>query len=94
LCKESLRLRKLVRSKGIGFARESLNKFATLLEELYVKAVADAEVRPSEIITVMNDYKLPPRDAILALTCRHYDINTILTFDEDFKRVPWLKVIP
>ncbi len=87
-------LGKLVRSKGIGFARESLNKFATLLEELYVKAVADAEVRPSEIITVMNDYKLPPRDAILALTCRHYDINTILTFDEDFKRVPWLKVIP
>jgi len=28
------------------------------------------------------------------LTCQHHGIDTILTFDEDFKRVPWLKVIP
>ncbi len=87
-------LRKLVRSKGIGFAKENLNKFAMLLKELYVKVIADAEVEPSEIITVMNDYRLSPRDAVLALTCKHYGIDTILTFDEDFKRVTWLKVVP
>lgn len=87
-------LRKLVKSKGIGFARESLDKFATLLEELYVRVVADTEAQPSQIVAIMDTYRLSPRDAIIALTCRHYGIDTILTFDEDFKLVPWVKVIP
>jgi len=39
-------------------------------------------------------YRLLPADALIALTCKHYEIDTILTFDEDFKRVPWLEVIP
>ncbi|OWJ55462.1 PIN domain-containing protein [Pyrodictium delaneyi] len=39
-------------------------------------------------------YKLLPGDALIALTCRRYGIGRILTFDEDFKRVPWLEVIP
>jgi predicted nucleic acid-binding protein len=87
-------LRRLVRSKGIAFAKESLSKFISLLEELYVKVVADAETQPSQIINTMSNYRLAPRDAIIALTCKHHSIDVILTFDEDFKRVPWLKVIP
>jgi len=86
-------LRKLVRSKGISFAKESLNKFASLLKELYVKIVADADAEPSEIIIIMDNYRLSPKDAIIALTCKHYGINTILTFDEDFKRIPWLTAV-
>lgn len=92
--KRAYDLRKLVRSKGIGFAKEALNKFVSLLEELYIRVIADAEAQPSQIVTIMDNYKLPPRDTIIALTCRCYGINTILTFDEDFKRVPWLKVVP
>ncbi len=42
----------------------------------------------------MRKYRLTPNDAIIALTCRHYGIDVILTFDENFKRIPWLKVIP
>ena len=87
-------LRKLVRSKGIFFAKESLDRFVSLLKELYVKAVADAEAQPSQIVNITNNYRLAPRDAIIALTCKHYGINTILTFDEDIKRIPWLEVIP
>ncbi|HID40950.1 MAG TPA: hypothetical protein EYP33_02210 [Pyrodictium sp.] len=30
----------------------------------------------------------------MVLTCRNSDIETLATFDEDFKRVPWLKVVP
>nr|WP_280097286.1 PIN domain-containing protein [Pyrolobus fumarii] len=30
----------------------------------------------------------------MALTCKRYGINIILTFDEDFKRVPRLKAVP
>jgi len=42
----------------------------------------------------MRSWDLLPGDALIAITARHYGIDTILTFDEDFKRVPWLKVIP
>ncbi len=39
-------------------------------------------------------YGLLPNDALIAATCRHYDINKIATLDKDFRRIPWLKVIP
>ncbi len=42
----------------------------------------------------MKNHNLLSRDSLIAITAKHYGINTILTFDEDFKRVPWLKVIP
>ncbi len=42
----------------------------------------------------MNKYRLTPSDAIIALTCRHYGIDIIITFDKDFRRIPRLKVIP
>ncbi len=87
-------LRRLIRSKGIVFAKESLNKFISLLEELYVKIIADVEAQPNQIVITMDNYRLSPRDAIIALTCKHYGIGAILTFDEDFKRVPWLRVVP
>ncbi len=33
-------------------------------------------------------------DTIIALTCKHHGIKTIATLDEDFRRIPWLEVIP
>ena len=38
-------------------------------------------------------YGLLPNDALIASTCKHYGVNIIATFDEDFKRIPWLRVI-
>ncbi|MCE4625230.1 MAG: PIN domain-containing protein [Desulfurococcales archaeon] len=87
-------LRRLIRSKGIAFAKGSPDMFVSLLRELYVKVVGDAEVQPSKIVSTMSNYRLAPKDSIIALTCKHYGINTILTFDEDFKRIPWLEVVP
>ena len=48
---------------------------------------------PNEIINTIEEYGLMPADSIIVLTCKHHGINTIATLDEDFKRVPWLKVI-
>ncbi len=45
-----------------------------------------------ELLETVAELRLLPSDAVIALTCRHYGIGSILTFDEDFKRVPWLKV--
>ena len=42
----------------------------------------------------MKSYNLFPGNALITITARHYNIDTILTFDEDFKRVPWLKIVP
>ncbi len=49
---------------------------------------------PNEIIITIEEYGLMPADSIIALTCKHHGISTIATFDEDFKRVPWLKTVP
>ncbi|WP_088865301.1 PIN domain-containing protein [Thermococcus barossii] len=36
-------------------------------------------------------FNLLPNDAIIVATCREHRIKLILTFDSDFKRVPFLK---
>ncbi len=47
-----------------------------------------------EALTIATNYGLLPNDALIAATCKHYNINTIATFDEDFKRIPWLTIVP
>ena len=51
-------------------------------------------LEPQEVVDIIEKYGLMPADSIIALTCKHHGINTIATLDEDFKRVPWLKVVP
>jgi predicted nucleic acid-binding protein len=38
-------------------------------------------------------YRLLPNDAVIVAACRFYDIEKIATFDSDFNRVTFLKVI-
>ncbi len=87
-------LRKLIHKRGIAFALDQINKYLSLLEELYIKILPDPEIPLRQLVDVMSTYKLTPKDAIIALTCRQYGISRIATFDEDFKRIPWLKVVP
>ncbi|ALU11896.1 ribonuclease VapC2 [Ignicoccus islandicus DSM 13165] len=47
-----------------------------------------------EATRIATEYGLLPNDSLIAATCKHYEINAIATFDEDFRRIPWLKVIP
>ncbi len=49
---------------------------------------------PDELVETIRIYKLAPNDAQIALGCKHRGIGKLATFDEDFKRVPWLNVIP
>jgi predicted nucleic acid-binding protein len=87
------RLRSYIKSNGIGFALAELERFIKLVEALDIVVLQDY-ADPRELLKVVAKYNLPPSDAVIALTCKHYAIDTILTFDEDFKRVPWLKTIP
>ena len=42
---------------------------------------------------IVKKYRLLPNDALIAATCKYYGIKKIATFDDDFKKVDFLKVI-
>ena len=84
-------LTKLIASKGYPeFAVSGIRK---LLEDLEVEVLTE-NVEYQDMIETASQLKLLPSDTIIALACKHNDIGTIITFDKDFKRVPWLKVVP
>ena len=87
------KLREYIKTHGYGIFEEGLNELTTLLEDAKV-AVLEDKATPQELIDVARKYHLLPADALIAQTCKHYGIERVLTFDEDFKRVPWLTVLP
>ncbi len=86
-------LREYIRKHGIEEFANALNDVEGLIEELGIIVLED-KGSLGELLEVMRSYNLLPGDALIAVTARHYGIDTILTFDEDFKQVPWLRVIP
>ena len=99
LALERLRLRRLDKVKayvskhGLDFARDKLTMLGDVIDELGIAILRDY-ASFEELLDTMVRYNMTPSDAIIALTCKYHGIGTILTFDEDFKRVPWLKVVP
>jgi len=86
-------LREYIRKHGIKEFANTMNDVEELIEELGIIVLED-KGSLGELLEVMRSYNLLPGDALIAITARRYGIDTILTFDEDFKRIPWLKVIP
>jgi len=72
---------------------KNINKQVTFLREYFVELEINEDVKQMAL-AVIGQYGLLPNDALIAATCRQHGIDTIITFDEDFKRVPWLKVTP
>jgi len=70
----------------------ALESIAALLESLGVNVLQEI-VSPFGVLEAARRYRLLPSDAVIALTCREYGIGVILSFDEDFDRVPWLNRI-
>jgi len=76
-----------------GFPEEAIKRVNDFIKDFKVTILRDYQ-DPDELIKAIKNYKLMPNDAQIALTCKHNKIETLASFDEDFKRVPWLKVIP
>jgi len=83
--------------------REYIVKYANRIEKLLEQDVYPLftgfnhlaiDVGASDLIECMTKYRLLPNDALIVCTCRIYNIENIATFDEDFKRVSWLRTIP
>ena len=87
------KLREHIKTHGYDVFEAELNELTTLLKDAKVTVLED-KATPQELINTARKYHLLPADVLIALTCKHYGIGRILTFDEDFKRIQWLKVIP
>lgn len=79
--------------KKHGYPENVLNAIRKLIERLGIRLIPTVYAE-NELYEALSKLRLLPSDTIIALTCKHYGIDTILTFDGDFKRIPWLKVIP
>lgn len=84
--------RKLIAEKGYEPFKKDIELIFGLIEDRDIIVVPDYQ-RIEDWREVMNRYKLLPNDALIATTCRHYGVNKIATFDEDFKRVEFLEVV-
>ena len=87
------------RYKLRDYVVKHVDKVMELLEQDVYPLFTDFEHLPTSVgidrvLEYMANYKLLPNDALIAATCRTYGIDTIATLDEDFKRVPQLRVIP
>jgi len=79
--------------KKYGYPREVIDVIRELIKRLNIRLIPSMYIK-EELYKALTEFRLLPSDAIIALTCKHHGIDTILTFDEDFKRIPWLKVVP
>ncbi len=87
------------RYKLSDYIVKHVDKVKELLEQDVYPLFTDFEHLPTSVgvdrlLEYMANYRLLPNDALIAATCRTYGIDAIATFDEDFKRVPRLRVIP
>ncbi len=86
-------LRDYIREHGLDGFEDTINDIEELINRLDILVLED-KGSLEELLKTMKNHSLLPGDALIAITAKHYSIDTILTFDEDFKRVPWLKVAP
>ncbi|NJE61288.1 PIN domain-containing protein [Thermococcus sp. 21S7] len=85
-------LRKFIRKNGWKPFKPVLDVLDGLLDEAGVVILQDVQ-QTRELRLIMEKYNLLPSDAQIALTCKSYGIERIVTFDSDFKRVEFLKTV-
>ncbi len=62
-----------------GYLEEVVNAVRELIKRLNMRLVLSIYTE-QELYETMMRRRLLPSDAIIALTCRHYGVDTILTF--------------
>ncbi len=82
-------LRRIIASKGYP---EEVRKIEEFLEGYDIEMLIEKVDRRSIMKTAAR-YRILPSDAIIALTCKNNYIHRIISLDEDFDRIPWLKRI-
>lgn len=86
-------LREHIRKQGLSRFNKTIRSVVEFIRSLDI-AVLEDRGSIDEIVEIIQKYSLLLGDALIAVTCKHHGITTIATFDEDFKRIEWLEVIP
>ena len=84
------RLRELVASRD--------RRVKTLLEEDVKPLLSLFNLLPSgasleELLTLIENYGLLPNDALIAATALANNIDAVATFDNDFEKMPWIRIV-
>lgn len=90
--KSDLRRQKLPREKVYLLLKQNLKEILSLIDLILVSSPADSESQV-EVIELMSQHNLNPRDAYHLLTMRSNGIEFFATFDKDFDRVFRGKVV-
>ena len=56
--------------------------------------IARASVSASELLEFIENYGLLPNDALIAIAAIKGGMDAVVTFDDDFKRVPVIRTVP
>lgn len=98
LCKERYgtknysEFRRAIIHNGYSSFKKDLDLIFRLVEERDI-LLLPANDNLDDWEEAMTRYNLMPNDAIIASTCLKHEISEIATFDSDFLRVDWLRVI-
>ena len=65
---------------------DAINDVEAMVNKLGVLVLED-KGDFEELLETMRRYNILPGDALIAVTAKHYGVDTVLSFDEDFKRV-------
>ncbi len=92
---------------ALGVTRYELRRLVVRRNER-VRALSEEDVKPllslfemlpleagvEELMELVEDYELRPNDALIVVAALKNRVDAIATFDKDFKKVPWVKIIP
>ncbi len=80
------------RGRAEDSIKARLSSLNELVEKLNVVPPTLEDFEVSKEIAIK--YKLYPNDALIAAIMQRKSIDLLLTLDSDFKRIPWIKVVP
>jgi len=85
-------MRKWIATKG--YPQDVIVAIEDLLESLNPDILTERLEDWKELIETANSLKLMSNDALIAIAAKRHNVNRMITFDSDFKRVPWIDTIP
>jgi hypothetical protein len=84
--------RKIIATKGYAPFQKDIDKLFHFIENSGISIIA-VNNDLDEWKEILQKYKLLPYDALIASTCMSNSITKIATFDRDFDRVDFLKIV-
>ncbi|MCE4618265.1 MAG: PIN domain-containing protein [Desulfurococcales archaeon] len=77
-----------------GYPQDVIVAIEDLLKSLNPDILTERLDDWKELIETAKSLKLMSNDALIAIAAKRHNVDRMITFDSDFKRVPWIDTIP